>query len=149
VFNLTPAATVDEGNNWVNMAYGPLSLSNAAAYSSPGTLMTALGNYSITTGSPAINKGQAAGAPNHDIFGTPRPQGARYDIGAVEFVQPGLFGRLPIDPLALGSQPSDPLGLLQQLVPNPAGNVNVNLPSGVPSLPVTPPARNTLTGALQ
>ncbi|MFM0030737.1 Ig-like domain-containing protein [Paraburkholderia madseniana] len=130
VFNLTPAATVDEGNNWVNMAYGPLSLNNAAAYSSPGTLMPVLGNYSITTGSPAINNAKAAGAPNHDIFGTPRPQGVGYDIGAVEF--PVLFGGTT-DPLALGSQSGGLLGLLQQLAPTAAGNVN--LPGGVPTLP--------------
>jgi hypothetical protein len=28
VFNLTPAATVDEGNNWINIAWGPLALTN-------------------------------------------------------------------------------------------------------------------------
>ncbi len=25
IFNLTPAATVDEGNNWINLSWGPLS----------------------------------------------------------------------------------------------------------------------------
>ncbi|MGF6601859.1 hypothetical protein P3T23_006610 [Paraburkholderia sp. GAS448] len=132
VFNLTPAATVDEGNNWVNMAYGPLSLNNAAAYSSPGTSMPVLGNYSITTGSPAINKGKAAGAPNHDIFGTSRPQGLGFDIGAVEL---RLLPGLPIDPLALGSQSGGLLGLLPGLAPNLGGI----LPGGAPNLPATPP----------
>src|SRR6202043_1622513 len=28
IFNLTPAATVDEGNNWINMSWGPLALTN-------------------------------------------------------------------------------------------------------------------------
>ena len=28
VFNLTPAATVDEGNNWINISWGPLALTN-------------------------------------------------------------------------------------------------------------------------
>ncbi len=37
LFNLTPAATVDEGNNWINMAYGPLTLFNPAG--------TQIGNY--------------------------------------------------------------------------------------------------------
>src|SRR2546429_2742784 len=78
VFNLIPAATVDEGNNWVNMSYGPLTLSNPT-----GT--TTLGNYSIASGSPAINNASATGAPNHDFFGTTRPQGGAFDIGAVEF----------------------------------------------------------------
>ena len=79
VFNLTPAATVDEGNNWVNMTYGPLSLANPT-----GT--TTLGNYSIAAGSSAINAASGSGAPNHDFFGTTRPQGGAFDIGAVEFV---------------------------------------------------------------
>ncbi len=82
VFSLTPAATVDEGNNWVNMAYGPLSLFNPA-----GGLM---GNYSITTNSPAKDAVPLAVSslvgPPRDFFGTSRPQGTRFDIGAVEFV---------------------------------------------------------------
>jgi len=49
-FTLNPAATVDEGNNWINMFYGPLSTVNpviargATGYSAP------LGNYSVTSG---------------------------------------------------------------------------------------------------
>lgn len=41
VFNLTPSATVDEGNNWINMAYGPLSAVNPVTNA-------VLGNYSST-----------------------------------------------------------------------------------------------------
>ena len=49
-FTLNPAATVDEGNNWINMFYGPLSTVNpvtargAAGYDAP------LGNYGTQTG---------------------------------------------------------------------------------------------------
>jgi hypothetical protein len=49
-FTLNPAATVDEGNNWINMFYGPLSTVNpvtargATGYSAP------LGNYSVNAG---------------------------------------------------------------------------------------------------
>jgi hypothetical protein len=82
IFNLTAAATVDEGNNWVNMVYGPLSLFNL---SSAVPSATPLGNYAIGATSPALNVGSATGAPNHDFFGNPRPQGAGFDIGAVEF----------------------------------------------------------------
>lgn len=82
---LTVAATVDEGNNWINLGYGPLALANAATVTGPGVLQTPLGNYSISSGSPAINTATASGAPNHDFFGVPRPQGAGYDIGAVEY----------------------------------------------------------------
>src|SRR4029077_9104085 len=39
IFNLTPAATVDEGNNWVNLRWGPLSLTNPSVAGGP------YGNY--------------------------------------------------------------------------------------------------------
>ncbi|MGF7001509.1 choice-of-anchor Q domain-containing protein, partial [Paraburkholderia sp. GAS32] len=131
LFSLLPSATPDEGNNWINMSYGPLSLFNEALMSGSTGYNVLLGNYSIKTGSSAINTGTSAGAPNHDIFGTSRPQGAGYDIGAVEVVQPGLLGGTPppIDPLALGS-PSG--GLLGGLL----GGVLQGL---APKLPVTPP----------
>jgi hypothetical protein len=87
VFNLTPAATVDEGNNWINLTYGPLSLYGPNAQADHTGLTPALGNYSITPGtSSAQDTGTATGAPNHDFFGTSRPQGTGYDIGAVEVV---------------------------------------------------------------
>ncbi|PYU83180.1 MAG: hypothetical protein DMG50_09035 [Acidobacteria bacterium] len=39
IFNLTPAATVDEGNNWVNLSWGPLSMTNPTVVGGPS------GNY--------------------------------------------------------------------------------------------------------
>ena len=48
-FTLQPAATVDEGNNWINMFYGPLSLSNPPKYTVAGTPLAPLGNYNATT----------------------------------------------------------------------------------------------------
>ena len=99
-FNLSPAATVDEGNNWINMAYGPLSLANPMHAS--GTLAyangTANGNYGLTASStPAIgaisgtNPASAinyAIAPALDIFGAKRKTDNKVDIGAVEYVPP-------------------------------------------------------------
>ena len=57
LFTLNPAATVDEGNNWINLFYGPLSLSNASSYTAPGTALTPLGNYNHTVpqGAAAYN----------------------------------------------------------------------------------------------
>ena len=84
IFNLTPAATVDEGNNWINISWGPL------AQTGPVT-STLLGNYALANGSPAINYIPLAStggvvAPNTDFFGNPRPApGSRIDVGAVEF----------------------------------------------------------------
>ena len=84
---LTVAATVDEGNNWINLGYGPLSLINAATAPGTGTVQAPLADYSISSGSPAINTASSSEAPNHDFFGTPRPQGSGVDIGAVELSQ--------------------------------------------------------------
>jgi HYDIN/CFA65/VesB-like, Ig-like domain len=84
IFSLTPSATVDEGNNWVNLSWGPLAETN------PISGVT-LGNYSLATGSPAINYiplngPQADVAPALDFFGKPRPAaGSLIDVGAVEF----------------------------------------------------------------
>jgi hypothetical protein len=108
LFSLVPSATVDEGNNWINVSWGPLSLTNPSntggAYGNYGGGLP-LGNYSLTPASPAINfipcaSITAAGCvtaptgglpsltlPNTDFFGHPRPDGrtpARVDAGAVE-----------------------------------------------------------------
>jgi len=44
-FTLTPAATVDEGNNWINMFYGPLSTVNSAIQKGSTGYGTPLGGY--------------------------------------------------------------------------------------------------------
>jgi len=90
VFSLTPAATVDEGNNWINMRWGPLALAN------PKTGAT-LGNYALAAGAPGIDAIPSTSttyalAPTTDFFGKPRPDvdgdagSTKYiDIGAIEF----------------------------------------------------------------
>src|SRR5271157_318957 len=89
IFNLTPSATVDEGNNWINMTWGPLSLLNPVT--STATTNAVLGNYAPASGSPAIDAIATASptyaiAPTTDFFGNPRPDspGTPIDIGAVE-----------------------------------------------------------------
>jgi hypothetical protein len=92
IFNLTPAATVDEGNNWINISWGPLSMTNPVNGAQ-------LGNYSLQSSSPSIDYIQCASAvgaclaqnellpaPTTDFFGNPRPNDgdARIDVGAVE-----------------------------------------------------------------
>ena len=85
IFHLTPAATVDEGNNWINISWGPLAMTN------PVTNVT-LGNYAPTSGSPVrdyiTNANSAtsyAAAPATDFFGTFRKTNNAVDVGAVEF----------------------------------------------------------------
>jgi len=96
VFTLTPAATVDEGNNWINVSWGPLSLSNDALTGPDGNYGggVPLGNYGLDPNSGAIDRISAgetvpAGVrvPATDFFGNPRPNpdGDRtIDYGAVE-----------------------------------------------------------------
>lgn len=44
------------------------------------------GNLQLQAGSPCIDTGTAAGAPDADILGILRPQGGGYDMGAYEYV---------------------------------------------------------------
>lgn len=73
-FAMQVAGTEDEGGNWIDLRYGPLSLT---------------GNYHInikpgSPASPALNVASSNGAPNHDFDAQPRFMGAGYDIGADE-----------------------------------------------------------------
>ncbi|MGE5319522.1 MAG: hypothetical protein ACM3KD_05025 [Hyphomicrobiaceae bacterium] len=84
IFSLTPAATVDEGNNWVNINWGPLTGTH------PISGLT-LGNYAPAAGSPVINyipstaSQPYALAPSTDFFDYPRKTNNAVDAGAVEF----------------------------------------------------------------
>jgi hypothetical protein len=96
VFTLTPAATVDEGNNWINVSWGPLSLSNDALAGPTGNYGggLSLGNYGLDPNSGAIDRistGETVPVgvtvPTTDFFGNPRPNpdgGRTFDYGAVE-----------------------------------------------------------------
>ena len=92
IFNLTPTATVDEGNNWINIQWGPLTMSNPTA-AGPLVNSPPLGNYALAAGSPAIDyipntSSTYALAPSTDFFGNRRPDPANpnhIDVGAVEF----------------------------------------------------------------
>jgi hypothetical protein len=104
IFNLTPAATVDEGNNWINISWGPLSLSNPSGVT--------LGNYGPSAGSPVINYIPSsaptyAAAPATDFYGTQRKTNNAVDAGAVEFTggtsAPTLTATVSPSPLAFGN----------------------------------------------
>ncbi|HEX8979149.1 MAG TPA: Ig-like domain-containing protein [Parasulfuritortus sp.] len=89
VFNLTPSATVDEGNNWINIGWGPLTVTNPTVLGTDGNYGggPSLGNYGPAAGSPVINAGTAStvagvSPPETDFYGNERNCP---DIGAVEF----------------------------------------------------------------
>jgi hypothetical protein len=88
LFSLAPSATVDEGNNWINVSWGPLSLTNPATLPTGGNYGagTALANYNLTQAIDNIPTSQ--NHPSTDFFGNPRPDSgstAGFDPGAVEF----------------------------------------------------------------
>jgi hypothetical protein len=99
IFNLTPAATVYEGNNWINMTWGPLSMVNPVGGAT-------LGNYGLLASSPAVDHvgslavaaenlvllaNLAPGVPTTDFYGNPRPDsGSSIDVGAVEYQIPKI-----------------------------------------------------------
>jgi hypothetical protein len=97
VFSLTPAATVDEGNNWINISWGPLDMSDPTVTSGTGSTGTGnygsgplFGIYTLASGSPAIDAIPVNQQhPSQDFFGNARPDSARpscFDVGAVEFL---------------------------------------------------------------
>jgi uncharacterized repeat protein (TIGR01451 family) len=103
VFNLTPSAVVDEGNNWVNLRWGPLSLYPVTG-TAPYTGTKPLADYTPQGTSSAINTGTASvtvvtgnssvtvNAPKTDFFGSTRPMGGGYEIGAIEVAGTGGGG---------------------------------------------------------
>ncbi|PYX40900.1 MAG: hypothetical protein DMG81_04980, partial [Acidobacteria bacterium] len=95
VFNLTAGATVDEGNNWINITWGPLLLTD------PSHTTQMLGDYSLTASSTAaIDTADGSVAPAKDFFGRSRPQGSEPDMGAVEFVK-AAASDMEVTPLSL------------------------------------------------
>jgi hypothetical protein len=117
IFNLTPSATVDEGNNWINISWGPLAATNPVT----GTL---LGNYAIAAGSPAINYiPSTAGnpytlAPATDYFNNLRKTNNAVDAGAVEFGAAPAVAILSVTggPLAFGNVPINSTSASRQLI---------------------------------
>ena len=89
--NIKPTATVDEGHNWLNLTFGPLTLARpGASGATAGELMVTTGDtglnggaYSIPALSSAVGGGAATGL-DHDFFGNTRPTSGSVAIGAVE-----------------------------------------------------------------
>ena len=90
IFTLTPVATVDEGNNWINLRFGPLSLLNTVT--STSTTNSVLANYGPASTSSVINyvpstaTAYYAAAPALDYYGNPRKTNNAVDAGAVEYL---------------------------------------------------------------
>lgn len=105
IFNLTPAATVDEGNNWINISWGPLAMTGPVTGST-------LGNYGLTSTSVSVINliPSTAGAPytlapSTDFYGNLRKTNNAVDAGAVEYVATGTTAIAAVTggPLSFGS----------------------------------------------
>jgi hypothetical protein len=92
VFSLTPAATVDEGNNWINVSWGPLALSDDSVTGGANGNYgggSPFGNYAPSAsldGTPAAIPASVS-HPALDFFGNLRPEPgdtAHFDPGAIE-----------------------------------------------------------------
>ncbi len=90
---------MDEGNNWVNIAWGPLGETDPAG--------TTLGNYGLLFNSPAINYVTPTNslttynaAPPRDFFDFLRKTNGAVDVGAVEFQAPSA-ATLSVSPISL------------------------------------------------
>lgn len=108
---IQPTATVDEGHNWLNLVYGPLTLSrpnvntatSAEMMIAGGTYGTVLGAYSIPSDSTAVSHGTTSGVPAtaaYDYFGNARS--GHNDAGAVQFTS-GSSGSVRPSAVAFGN----------------------------------------------
>ncbi len=95
-FQLAPAATLDEAGNFVDLRYGPLSLTDLS-----GATATFTGDYHIQNNSSALDAGVNAGVTT-DFDGQFRPSGGGYDIGADELLLGQGVATINPNPVAFG-----------------------------------------------
>lgn len=78
--NITPSSTNAEGIKFIL----PTTFANIPSDNTQKAELLA-SNWKLINGSQCINAGIATNAPPTDYWGTSRPQGSAYDIGAFEF----------------------------------------------------------------
>jgi hypothetical protein len=147
IFNLTPVATVDEGNNWVNLRWGPLTMVAPVAN---GALAAGglLGNYSLTAANDRVPTSSTYAVT--DFFGNLRPEPATndstVDAGAVEFGSAAATFGANVAPTSLTfSTTVSSSAASQTLTLTDTGNVN--LTNIVATF--TPAGSTTVTGFYQ
>jgi hypothetical protein len=135
-FTIQPVGAEDEGGNWVNLRFGPLSLFDSAQVAAPGTPQQAIGDYHIQTGSSAWNavpcNVASSLAPSYDFDGNPRPYPAcpsrtstatDYDMGAFELQSTGTpIAAVTGGPLDFGNVPVNTTSTAKTLTMQNTGN---------------------------
>jgi hypothetical protein len=101
---------VDEGNNWINLRWGPLTLVNPTSQANPMAPPVLLGNYAPAAGSPVIDYVVSGGptyaaAPSTDFFGNARKTDSHVDVGAVEVASAQVAVASVTGTLAFGNVP--------------------------------------------
>jgi hypothetical protein len=132
IFSLTPSATVDEGNNWINIRFGPLSLTHPVTGATLGNFAPASSTSSVVNLIPSSANGATGAytlAPAVDFFGNQRKTNGIVDAGAIEFVASAGA--------AIASVTGGPLSF---------GNVSVGATSGAQTLTLHNTGSADLTG---
>jgi hypothetical protein len=137
LFSFTPSATVDEGNNWINVSWGPLTLTNPSLTGGVNGNYgggAALANYNLTAAIDTIPANQPH--PFTDFYGNLRPEpgestgaNGRFDPGAIEFGSSGGTASFTVTPSTL-----------------PFGNQAIATTSGAMAITVTNTGNLALTG---
>jgi parallel beta-helix repeat protein len=91
--------------NYVNYGSGTFSSNNLTT--DPGFVNASGDDFTLRSGSPAIDAGAYLAEVQSDQLGVPRPQGNAYDIGAFEYNQGG-GAAAPAPPPAQPTQPAQP-----------------------------------------
>jgi hypothetical protein len=84
-----------------NLFYDAAGYSNVIKYGTNSIkanplLVSPTSNFSIASGSPAIDAGSSSNAPSFDYASASRPQGSGYDIGAYEYQSGGSTNQAPV-----------------------------------------------------
>ena len=86
VNNLTTNKMVQANGSAIDPSISGVVYSNNKENTDPKFVSASTANFSLMSGSPAIDAGLTMSSIKNDFVGTARPQGAAYDVGAYEYV---------------------------------------------------------------
>ncbi|MDB6162017.1 MAG: multicopper oxidase type 3 [Gammaproteobacteria bacterium] len=126
--NLQVAATVDEGNNYVSLRYGPLYVTKPDPATTDKVVPFGdyhLQNQATSATSTAVDHGITIAGLTTDIDGDARPMGPAYDIGADELRVPVPIVTLSAASLAFGNQAVNTTSTAQSVTVTNTGTANL------------------------